>query len=354
VSWIEPEVVAGIRQSADIVELAGRLGLPIRREGAYYKTVCPNPDHPDWEGDGGSCMLRPENGSFYCFGCRKSGSVFTFYCLVKGWDPGRREDWLRAVAEVHDLFGMQLLAEYHRRAEGSVRVTLAERLATLPETTPLLEVPQGEYWKVGGPGLLRYLTPQERSCFFNLRAFASDVKYPLTLTYLPELDVLSLNEGNGRVCGVFTQHSRDRLFVRQKNTGVRMAGPAFVGKPVEPDAPRFFLARVAVENPLDYQVVAGAARPVVWGIWGGGCPRPTLFSDGFHCWIALHLGAKPDSPRRFLATLADDQLWLPRSFRAPGVDSLVWLKPQQLEDFLVQVFTANEAVPFLHGPPATQ
>lgn len=244
--WIDEEVVTRVRVSADIVQVANHLGVPVTREGKqFWKVPCPMPGHDDWAGDGGSCLLKPQaqgNNSFFCFGCREKGTVFDFYCHVKGWDPDNADDFQRAVVALHDLFGLNLDVAGCTGVQGrAVRETLAERVVSLPLTAPLVEVDGGEYWRVGGPGLLRYLSPAERACFYNLRSFADDTVYPLTLTNIPAMGIMSLNERSGRLCGVFTRRARDRLFARQHGPAVRMCGPALSGQPVGPAVPRSFL-----------------------------------------------------------------------------------------------------------------
>jgi len=352
VAWIENSVVEAIKEKADIVALAEEhLGLTVTRDGIRtFRVPCPYPDHPDSAEDGGSCILKPHYGnSFYCFGCRRGGSLFKFYGLVRGLDLDN--DWQRSVVEIHDLFnmGMPGSGSWLQQGAGSdVRVAMDHFVgANLTRTSPLQAVEDGEYWLWSGVHVFRQLSREDRNRFYSLTGWGDGIDYPLVLTWIPSLRLFSLNErSTGRVCGWFAGSFRQTQFTYQFGTAITMAGPSLSGKDVPPDAPRFFQMRYAVENPLDYLAISGIGRPVTLGIWGKGDVDPPVSMEGFNCWVAMHLGNAPSSPRRFRETVQDDQLWLPREYFANGYSSLFRLPESRLADFLTHVQHNSRPVPF--------
>lgn len=69
---IPEPILDEIRTRADIVEVIGAY-LPLKRRGSDYWSVCPfhREKTPSFK-------VSVERQAFYCFGCRKSGNVFTF------------------------------------------------------------------------------------------------------------------------------------------------------------------------------------------------------------------------------------------------------------------------------------
>ena len=71
-SRIAEETIQRIRDSVDIVGLIGRF-VSLKKAGASYKGLCPFHDEKT-----PSFNVRPDRGSFYCFGCQKGGNAITF------------------------------------------------------------------------------------------------------------------------------------------------------------------------------------------------------------------------------------------------------------------------------------
>jgi len=71
-SLIAEETIQHIRDRVDIVGLIGRF-VSLKKAGASYKGLCPfhNEKTPSFN-------VRPDRGSFYCFGCQKGGNAITF------------------------------------------------------------------------------------------------------------------------------------------------------------------------------------------------------------------------------------------------------------------------------------
>jgi len=71
-SLIAEETIQHIRDRVDIVGLIGRF-VSLKKAGASYKGLCPfhNEKTPSFN-------VRPDRGSYYCFGCQKGGNAITF------------------------------------------------------------------------------------------------------------------------------------------------------------------------------------------------------------------------------------------------------------------------------------
>jgi DNA primase len=71
-SRIAEETIQQIRDRVDIVDLIGRV-VSLKKAGSNYKGLCPfhNEKTPSFN-------VRPDRGSFYCFGCQKGGNAITF------------------------------------------------------------------------------------------------------------------------------------------------------------------------------------------------------------------------------------------------------------------------------------
>jgi DNA primase len=71
-SRIAEETINQIRDRADIVGLIGRF-VSLKQAGPNHKGLCPfhNEKTPSFN-------VRPDRGSFYCFGCQKGGDAITF------------------------------------------------------------------------------------------------------------------------------------------------------------------------------------------------------------------------------------------------------------------------------------
>ena len=70
--FLSPAVREQIRAASDIVDVIGSY-LPLKRAGANFTALCPF--HKE---KSGSFYLYPASTSYYCFGCKEHGDVFTF------------------------------------------------------------------------------------------------------------------------------------------------------------------------------------------------------------------------------------------------------------------------------------
>lgn len=85
-----------VRQAADIVEIVGAR-VPLRRVGSRYTGRCPFHDERT-----PSFSVSPERKTYYCFGCRKGGDVFSFVQEVEGLD------FVRAVESLAERYQVEL------------------------------------------------------------------------------------------------------------------------------------------------------------------------------------------------------------------------------------------------------
>jgi len=72
VGLIAEDTIQQIRDRVDVVGLIGRF-VSLKKAGSNYKGLCPfhNEKTPSFN-------VRPDRGSFYCFGCQKGGNAITF------------------------------------------------------------------------------------------------------------------------------------------------------------------------------------------------------------------------------------------------------------------------------------
>jgi DNA primase len=77
---IPDDVVDEVRARADIVDIVGEL-VPLKRAGKEYKANCPFHEERT-----PSFYVVPEKGFYKCFGCGKSGDVFSFVMERLGLD----------------------------------------------------------------------------------------------------------------------------------------------------------------------------------------------------------------------------------------------------------------------------
>src|SRR6478672_5691246 len=79
-----------VKERTDIVELIGR-NVQLRQAGRTFKGLCPfhNEKSP-------SFVVYPDNQSFHCFGCGKSGDAFSYVMQTENVDF---RDALKQLAE---------------------------------------------------------------------------------------------------------------------------------------------------------------------------------------------------------------------------------------------------------------
>jgi DNA primase len=89
VGRIPEQVVAEIRERADIVSVVGRL-VTLRKSGSRHWGLCPFHDEKS-----ASFQVHEDKQIFYCFGCGAGGDVFAFRMKQDGLDF---PDCVRALA----------------------------------------------------------------------------------------------------------------------------------------------------------------------------------------------------------------------------------------------------------------
>ena len=113
---IPDDVITQIRQAADIVAVIGQ-HVQLKKAGRNWKGLCP------FHGEKTpSFNVHPDKGFFHCFGCQKSGDVFTFVMELEG------KSFVEAAEQLAGRFGIAV-----PRIEESpeLRRARGERLAML-------------------------------------------------------------------------------------------------------------------------------------------------------------------------------------------------------------------------------
>ena len=125
-SMIPDEIIEQVRDSADLVSIIGDT-VELKRTGADYRGPC-----PFHGGQHRNFAVIPKKGRYYCFVCKESGDVFSWYMKRLGMDypdavrevarklgiaipetgarqgPDPREPLFQAVSVAHDWFARQL------------------------------------------------------------------------------------------------------------------------------------------------------------------------------------------------------------------------------------------------------
>ena len=125
-SMIPDEIIEQVRDSADLVSIIGD-SVELKRTGADYRGPC-----PFHGGQHRNFAVIPKKGRYYCFVCKESGDVFSWYMKRLGMDypsavrevarklgipipesggrqgPDPREPLYQAVSVAHDWFARQL------------------------------------------------------------------------------------------------------------------------------------------------------------------------------------------------------------------------------------------------------
>src|SRR5919108_1880391 len=87
-------VVEEVKRRLDIVDLISQ-SVPLKRAGRYLTGLCPFHQEKT-----PSFVVYPEQGTFHCFGCQKSGDVFTWVQETEHLDFGEALRRLAARAGV--------------------------------------------------------------------------------------------------------------------------------------------------------------------------------------------------------------------------------------------------------------
>lgn len=137
---IADEVIAEIRDRADIVEVVGRY-VQLKRAGTNHKGLCPFHEEKT-----PSFNVNPVRQFFHCFGCQATGDVFDFLMRAEG------RTFIEAVEELAGAVGVEIprerlsatdaRAEAERRSDRREALTLNGRVARFYRRC--LESPQGE------------------------------------------------------------------------------------------------------------------------------------------------------------------------------------------------------------------
>src|SRR5262245_44064592 len=123
---IPDETVDQVRESADLVGIIGE-SVELKRTGSDYRGSC-----PFHGGQHRNFAVIPKKGRYYCFVCKESGDVFSWYMKRLGMDypsavrevarkmgitipetasrqgPDPREPLFQALSAAHDWFARQL------------------------------------------------------------------------------------------------------------------------------------------------------------------------------------------------------------------------------------------------------
>ncbi|MCW5808449.1 MAG: DNA primase [Deltaproteobacteria bacterium] len=93
---IPDEVISQIREAADIVAVIGQ-HIQLKKAGRSWKGLCP------FHGEKTpSFNVMPDKGFFHCFGCQKSGDVFTFVMELEG------KSFVEAAEHLGARFGIEI------------------------------------------------------------------------------------------------------------------------------------------------------------------------------------------------------------------------------------------------------
>jgi len=106
---ISDDIVSQVKRSADIVDVVGRY-VALKKAGKSFKALCPF--HAEKTP---SFIVNPERQFFKCFGCGKSGDVFSFV------GEHERVDFPEAVRIVAAAVGVPIPEKWERRAGGASR-----------------------------------------------------------------------------------------------------------------------------------------------------------------------------------------------------------------------------------------
>src|SRR5919107_3256129 len=103
------DAVAEVRDRTEIVDLVSNY-VQLKKAGRSFKGLCPfhQEKTPSFNGD-------PDRGTFHCFGCSKSGDVFTWLQETEGLDFGE------ALRRLADRAGVRLPERQAPRADPAVQ-----------------------------------------------------------------------------------------------------------------------------------------------------------------------------------------------------------------------------------------
>lgn len=115
--YYSDDVIEEVRSRSNIVDIVGNY-VQLKKKGNSYFGLCPFHNEKT-----GSFSVSPDKQMFYCFGCGKGGSVFTFLMEYENYTYPEAIEYLANQAGV-DLPKQQITEEQRRMAD--YRATLRE------------------------------------------------------------------------------------------------------------------------------------------------------------------------------------------------------------------------------------
>jgi len=116
---VSDDIVGEVKRAADIVDIVSRY-VTLKKAGKTFKALCPF--HAEKTP---SFIVNPERQFFRCFGCGKSGDVFSFV------GEHERVDFMEAVRIVASAVGVALPDRWDRQGGGAAGKELKGRLYEL-------------------------------------------------------------------------------------------------------------------------------------------------------------------------------------------------------------------------------
>lgn len=251
------EVLEQVRQAADIVAVVSD-HVSLRKAGRDYVGLCP------FHGERTpSFYVSPEKGTFYCFGCRKGGSVFDFVMETQ------HLSFAEAVEVLAKRFGVPLPAA---SAESRRRGELAEHI------TQALEAAQAFF--------LSHLSEDRPRAFLESRGVRLEQAMELGLGYAPagwrelleHLQRKGFSEGVLKAAGLVVQGDQGRLWDRFRDRvtipirsfrgqllafGGRALGDAQPKYLNSPETPVFSKSTVLFGGPKAAQAMAASGEAIL-------------------------------------------------------------------------------------------
>ncbi|MCD8007279.1 MAG: DNA primase [Oscillospiraceae bacterium] len=210
-------------KDANRIEDVARQYVDLKRAGRLYKCNCPFHSEKT-----PSCMIYPDDGSFYCFGCGAGGSVITFISKMESLD------FAEAVKFLADRAGIPIPENGYEdaRAESKKRLLQMNKDAA-KFFYQSLRTPDGK------PGL-EYLINKRRLRPETIKSFGLGVapnrwtsltNYMLSLGYTEDelLNASLINKKNGRCFDFFVNRVMFPIFDLRGNV------VAFSGRTLEPN-----------------------------------------------------------------------------------------------------------------------
>ncbi|HTS89049.1 MAG TPA: DNA primase [Gemmatimonadales bacterium] len=193
-SMIPDEVIEQVRDSADLLSIIGE-SVDLRRTGSDYRGPC-----PFHGGQHRNFAVIPRKGRYYCFVCKESGDVFSWYMKRHGMD------YPSAVREVARKSGI-VIPETAERAGPDPREPLFQAMAVAQDwfARQLREVPEAE----------------EGRQYLRKRGFDLEVLEPFELGFaprspgfLPAMAALGLEEAVMLEAGLLARREDGRIVPR--------------------------------------------------------------------------------------------------------------------------------------------